>query len=292
MNSKFLSHLEKVERGELEATHFLENVYDSQEIDINWNKDLIDELRNRASGGSKICLYFLGWIYHHGLGVSSDFKKAIEYYEQSGIPAALCVLGCMYFQGQGVTRDYKKAIECYGRSNSPMALHNLGWIYYNGWGTPRNYKRAKEYFLRSKTPEAFYGLGWIYRNGSGVSQDYIKAKKYYERSGTPKALCELGDLYYNGLGVSKDYQLALHYYLEAHDTKNVTNIFINHLDEIQLSIIQNNMNSKLALSLSDTIDFSIYQLSEKGLIQILILTKLAKQQIKLETMEVDPKGKK
>lgn len=59
-------------------------------------------------------LYSLGEIYFYGKGVIINYKKALEFYEQSaklGYPKAQGKLGLMYFNGVEVKKDIEKAKE-------------------------------------------------------------------------------------------------------------------------------------------------------------------------------------
>lgn len=186
MNSKFLSYLDQVERGELDSTHFIIENYPFLEKEIKWDEDLIEQLHNGEKRESKIHLHFLGWIN---------------------------------------------------------------------------------------------------RDGLGVPQNYVKAKEYYECSGIPSSLINLGNFYYMGVGVTQDYQLSLYYTIESGIIFRITTMLNGSLENIQLSILQNGINPKLALSLSKIEDFSPYKLEQKILIPVRMMAQMAKQEMEIKKKE-------
>jgi TPR repeat protein len=76
----------------------------------------------------------LGNCYYSGRGVSQDFNKAFEYYQQAAKlnhSDAIYKLGLCYKNGKGVSNDINKAIQYYqqaadlGNQNASNALSRL-----------------------------------------------------------------------------------------------------------------------------------------------------------------------
>lgn len=173
--------------------------------------------------------YQLGLKYYRGVGVTQDFKKAIECWEKIAEPsfwnrghaASQVDLGVCYEDGTGVVKNNKKAFEYYelaAKQGNVRAQVNLGFCYKNGDGVSKDSKKAFEYFeLAAKQGDALaqYHLGICYEDGIGVEINTKKAFEYYEfaaKQGNVSAQCTLGRCYKSGIGVAKDTKKAIEYY--------------------------------------------------------------------------------
>jgi TPR repeat protein len=72
------------------------------------------ELYSRgAAKGEEHCMYYLGQMYEHGLGVSKDYGKAESWYikaAEHGYPSALYNIGLLHLGGgAGMSRDCNTA---------------------------------------------------------------------------------------------------------------------------------------------------------------------------------------
>lgn len=79
---------------------------------------------------------WLGTIYENGFGISSDFEKAISFYNEAieideNITAAYN-LANMYLQGHGVEVNYRKAVELMKISHSKGRKNATEWLTRNG----------------------------------------------------------------------------------------------------------------------------------------------------------------
>ena len=96
--------------------------------------------------------YGLGLMYDLGLGVPTNFKEAVKWYQLSankGNADALNNLATMYAEGEGVERDSSKAARLYenaAQKGNFDALNNLGTMYLRGVGVVRNYLTAYMWF--------------------------------------------------------------------------------------------------------------------------------------------------
>lgn len=151
-----------------------------------------------------------------------DISKVVAFYEKcikenaaENVGLAYNNLACLYILGRGVTSDYKKALEYFtiaADKNLPEAFNNLGLMHLKGLGIEQNPLKAMAFFSRAKTcPAAMYHLGYCYDHGEGVSKDYLQAKNHYDSSinasdsSIAGSFFNLSLLYSYGLGVQSDF---------------------------------------------------------------------------------------
>ena len=114
-----------------------------------------------------------------------EYLKDLKFLSAKGNSNAQYKLGCFYL---GVTQDYLKAKEYWEQAASKGhsgAQINLGYLYDYGRGVTQDYSKAKEYYEQAASQGhsgAQYELGHLYHHGFGVTQDYLKAKEYYEQA--------------------------------------------------------------------------------------------------------------
>jgi len=117
----------------------------NQKIDIS-------ALESKASQGDSIAQNDLGSMYQFGDGVTKNYPKAIEYYQQAsgqGLGLATANLGYMYDFGLGTPENNEKAIELYkvaANAGEPSGMLNLGAMYGEGQGIERDYVIAYMWF--------------------------------------------------------------------------------------------------------------------------------------------------
>ena len=98
----------------------------------------LQTLQTKAARGDADAQYALGELYASGLGVSQDYTKAREWYEQAaaqGSAMAQVNLGALYLKGQGVPQDYGKARQWFEKAvaqEDARAQYNLGQLYHSG----------------------------------------------------------------------------------------------------------------------------------------------------------------
>lgn len=147
---------EGVSRDYIKASQLYKMVADS-----NANGDVSMPLLG-AAVREPDCMFRLGYLYQHGLGVDIDYNKAIHYYNKAikyNYGSALFCLGWMYLEGIGVRRD----------SNIAISL----WI---------KAGKAESVFEGEVLPEqvyACYNLGVFYEIGNGCAVDYDVAMEWY-----------------------------------------------------------------------------------------------------------------
>lgn len=101
-------------------------------------------------------MYYLGFFYSKGIGVTKDSEKVfnllqrvIEIGGEQGNYAALNNLGVSYQNGDGVKQDLVKAVDLYWKAVKQgygMAMINLGRCYQKGEGVDQNWNTAIDLF--------------------------------------------------------------------------------------------------------------------------------------------------
>lgn len=101
-------------------------------------------------------IYFIGYMYHHGIGVNQDYGRACKYYRRAvelNNMEAMLMLGNLYQKGLGVEKmDCKQAYYLYENSltlGNKRALVCLADLYDKGDGVERSKERAIKLYKRA-----------------------------------------------------------------------------------------------------------------------------------------------
>ena len=134
------------------------------------------------------------------VGLSADFQKGLEAYEEKDYKTALrrfkplaekghadaqYHLGLMYAKGRGVPQNDETAMKWYrlaGKRGHAEAQYHLGRIYDKGYDVPQNYRTAVKWYRLAAEQgyiSAQYLLGIMYEEGKGVPQDNVYAHMWY-----------------------------------------------------------------------------------------------------------------
>ncbi|MDY6407709.1 MAG: tetratricopeptide repeat protein [Pseudomonadota bacterium] len=154
-------------------------------------KTAYPEMMALASEGNSTAAYYMGKMYHDGLGVEADIAKAIQYFEQADkgyYSEATVQLGKMALAGEGMAQNQDLGIEYLKKAayaGNGNAMYELGSLYEKGEGVEKNYTHAFGFFYmgalkgekRSQVKTARY-----YLNGRGIPQDFKAAVKWYVRA--------------------------------------------------------------------------------------------------------------
>jgi len=179
-------------------------------------------------------LYKLGLSYYEGEGVSKDYQKAFELFNEAaeaGNAQAMYKLYSMYYLGEGVVRDYTKAVEWVRKAaelGNANAMTSLGLRYYYGDGAKKDYEKAADWYSKAAeagSSRAMLLLAEMYEEGNGVSKDDEKSEEWHQKAfdsynrdaeaGSSNAMYRLGDMYYYGWGVTEDANEAIIWYTKA-----------------------------------------------------------------------------
>jgi TPR repeat protein len=100
---------------------------------------------------------WLGFLYDHGQGVTTDYVRALSLYRsacETGVMPACNNLGYLFEHGRGVPVDYERARMNYQRAcqfGDSLGCFHLGKLMEQGNGVPRNMPRARALYLRACT---------------------------------------------------------------------------------------------------------------------------------------------
>lgn len=145
-------------------------------------------LREAAAKGDPKALFEIGNRYTDGRGVSSDYAKAIQWYELSaarGFAPAQYRLGNFNEKGLGLPRDTAKAKNWYqlaaGQGNV-SAMHNLAVLLAMGPdGAPDN-EAAARWFVKAAelgVKDSQFNLGILSAKGLGMPQNLEESYKWF-----------------------------------------------------------------------------------------------------------------
>lgn len=158
--------------------------------------NMLNKLANEKDHVKSI--FYLGEIYHFGLGVDIDYEKAMFYYKKAlkkdphYLRAKYCI-AYAYYAGKGVEKSYEQAYKMFydlvHKDNYEEAIFHLGECYYLGRYVQQDYQKAFQYFNRALNSNKVYPsniynskfyLGEMYLLGNGVNSNCEKAKEYFE----------------------------------------------------------------------------------------------------------------
>jgi|GEM_PF-3871248 len=170
-----------------------------------------------AEAGYGEAMFYLGYMYQHGLGIELDLAKGAVWYRKgadAGDKMAMGYLGLIYESGAGVRKDYN------------MAAH---WLH----------KAANAGHI-----ESMVLLAQFYRKGLGVSKDYNVAFRWAKsaaEAGDSTGMLMVGIMYESGEGVPKNSIEALRWYRKAALTGNITGVGIlerTNYDQIVQNLLE------------------------------------------------------
>lgn len=175
----------------------------------------------------------LGWLYHNGLGVKKNIKKAEEYYFMAamhGETTAMINLANIYeFNEKHLDKiDWKTARTWYQRAalcGDLKGLMNYANCLHYGNGGPKDQGTAFFIFrlLAGKQKGAYFYLGLYYEKGLVVKKNIPEACRQYlkgiEQEEDGYCCTQLGNICVDGIpdvnDGKPDYEAAAKYYLTA-----------------------------------------------------------------------------
>lgn len=193
--------------------------------------DMLNKLANEK--GHVKSIFYLGEIYHFGLGVDIDYEKARFYYKKAlkkdphYLRAKYCI-AYAYYAGKGFEKNYEQAYKMFydlvNKDNYEEATFHLGECYYLGRYVQQDYQKAFQYFNRALNGNKIYPsniynskfyLGEMYLLGNGVDYNCEKAKEYFEDIIDEKyddVYYKLALIYSGKYGMYKDEKKAKEYF--------------------------------------------------------------------------------
>lgn len=195
------------------AISILPNLYNENGEVLNIREEM-KKIFNGIINGDNKSLYKMGEFYIKGIGVETNYKKAIEYFSMAGELGNLEaqeLLGAIYWSGiDDIDRNYKKSKYWYEKAailGSASAELNLGVIYSKGLGVEKDPYKAFNLYLNSAKKgkaEAEYNVACNYQDGKGTEKDEKEAVKWFLKAandGDVDASYEMAICYMNGIGV-------------------------------------------------------------------------------------------
>lgn len=119
-------------------------------------------------------LYSLGWLYHYGLGVKTNLKRAEEFY-------------CKAIAANHIDAQAQLLIIYNDRFKNAQDWTDLGKKFYYGTEAPQSHAMARQCYARAikidpNNSDAHYSLGCIYERGEGVTKNLKTATEYYRQA--------------------------------------------------------------------------------------------------------------
>lgn len=166
--------------------------------------------------GDNQATYWIGYVYHQGVGIRANVDKALKYLEEAasqGNRDAQYYLALMYRNGEGVDVSATKMLEYLKQATTGPephveALSLLGDMYYYGTSiTDVDFVTALDYYKRAGQlgdGDSLCKTGVMYFHGYGTEQSYEKAFYAYQNASLHNninALRNLAHMYQHGLGV-------------------------------------------------------------------------------------------
>lgn len=135
----------------------------------------------------------IGDIYYCGIDVPVDYKLALNWYLKAygKVSKIDGKIGRIYYKGgNGVTSDYQKAISYFEKGikdDCPMSLNHMGLCCLYGKGCEADSQKALQLFEKAITlapnaAEPYANIGIMYYEGMGVTRDYDKAVEWLKKS--------------------------------------------------------------------------------------------------------------
>ena len=184
----------------------------------------LKEWRPLADRGLAEAQFYLGIMYHNGVGVQRDFRLAMKWYRMAavqGYPEAQNNLAVMYAKGEGVEVNPVEAAKWHrlaADQGDVMAECSVAEAYREGLGVEIDLKEAMKWYLKAAEAGhagAQYNVGVMYSNGDGVPPDLNLAVKWYRTAagqGFAPAQNATGNAYLLGSGVDRDPVEAIKWY--------------------------------------------------------------------------------
>ena len=155
---------EKMKNPELGFDYMQRTVQECEHvIASNQGQNLSASMENHLLNKYALALYFIGYCYETGTGVSKNVKEAVKCYQRGSSlnnPSCIVGLGHCYENMIGVECNTKKAFELFKRASDlgfNNGMFNLGRCYENGIGVKANQTKALELYRRASklgSPEA------------------------------------------------------------------------------------------------------------------------------------------
>ena len=187
-----------------------------------------------AETGNPRAMYFIGYLYDEGLGVTEDEEKAVLWWKkgyESGNP--LCGLNYVYRESSmsdteksKLFNDIYQSTLSLAESGDLFAQYELSGMYRSGLGIGENAEQAfywRQVSANNGLWSSMSGLAFFYEKGYGTEKSAEKAFTWYKAcadQGHGWYKWYVGNLYEKGDGVETDISKAIKYYTDSAQTGN------------------------------------------------------------------------
>jgi|NOAtaT_7_FD_contig_31_6596210_length_1282_multi_7_in_0_out_0_1 TPR repeat protein len=199
-------------------------------------KSQFNYLYRKAVGGSKDCMFSLGFCYDTGAhGVKVNTESAIHWYTSAAVHSHAVAqnnLGVLYATGHRgrIPANLTEAFHWYkmsAKNKYANAQFHLGLMYMSGQGIEEpNAREAFVWFKKAAKQGhvlAIANVGALYLNGKGVQQNYKKAGKWLHKAAYRKscvAAHNLAIMYERGYYFKQDHAKAFKFLEQSRDPSN------------------------------------------------------------------------
>lgn len=157
-------------------------------------KAAMKEFEAEAVKDNSEAMYYIGEIFHRGLGMNPQRLTGIHWWEKAaylGNERAMLALSEVFNKGLGVKAEPRQAYVwdlTAARQGNPIAQYNVAnyWLY--GTSVPKDLTEAAKWFRRSAlqgNPAALDALARLLNTGDGVKRDIFGAYVLYTEAAKP-----------------------------------------------------------------------------------------------------------
>ena len=152
-------------------------------------KAAMKEFEAEAAKDNSEAMYYIGEIFHRGLGMNPQRLTGIHWWEKAaylGNERAMLALSEVFNKGLGVKAEPRQAYVwdlTAARQGNPLAQYNVGTYWLYGTSVPKDLTEAAKWFRRSAlqgNPAALDALARQLNMGDGVERDVFAAYVLFE----------------------------------------------------------------------------------------------------------------
>lgn len=157
-------------------------------------KAAMKEFEAEAAKDNSEAMYYIGEIFHRGLGMNPQRLTGIHWWEKAaylGNERAMLALSEVFNKGLGVKAEPRQAYVwdlTAARQGNPLAQYNVGTYWLYGTSVPKDLTEAAKWFRRSAlqgNPAALDALARQLNMGDGVERDVFAAYVLFDAASKP-----------------------------------------------------------------------------------------------------------
>jgi len=196
--------------------------------DLSCFSKAFEGLFQLAQSGDTSSRFYLAKCFSLGLGVASNWKEAVKYYQLAGLdgdPRAYHNIARAYYDGENEEQNYLKSAEyfekAYELGRDSQTVWMLSRMHIHGYGYEQDVAKGIGLILQeAEAGDAYARAVWgaMLRNGDGIPKDDEEGWKHILQSaseGSAYGQYVAGYSYEFGYTVEKDFSTAAKWYLLA-----------------------------------------------------------------------------